>query len=164
MNFDKIAAKFIYYGYKTGKCACLAYLDNIYTIYKIDFACQVFHNEIITITQFEGDIVEKNLDIFIRRLIELDSKAVELKGEKDTALLELEMKRRNELRSIDAALSEAASAAKRRHDEIIEAAKRQAREIDEAATQKADMLHTAFNSFKEAAAMDIWKQLLDVER
>lgn len=108
--------------------------------------------------------MEKNLDAYIRRLIELDFTAVKLKGERDAELLEQEVHSRNELRSINAVLEEAALAAKQKHDGIIDDAKLQIKEMEEAARLSADELQTSFLSLKEDAARDIWKQLLNIER
>ncbi len=108
--------------------------------------------------------MEKNLDTYIRRLIELDSRAVAIKGKSDAELVELEASSRNELRDIEAVLEKAAFIAKQKHDEIIEDAKLQAKEMDEAARLKINELQTAFLGFKENAAKAIWKQLLDIER
>lgn len=119
---------------------------------------------IILLNYFEGDILEKNLDTYIRRLIELDSKAVAMMGEKDAELVELEAHSRSELKSIDAVLEKAEVLAKQKHDEIIEDAKLKAKEMDEAAKLKINELQTASLSLKEAAAKAIWKQLLDSER
>ena len=108
--------------------------------------------------------MEKNLNEYIRRLIELDSKAVEFKKERDSELEALAVRSRNELKSLDAVLEDAAKAAKRKHDEIIEAARLQAKEMDKAAKLKISELQNSFSGFKEEAARDIWKQLLDIER
>ena len=108
--------------------------------------------------------MEKNLDTYIRRLIELDSTAVKLKRERDAELLEQEVRSRNELRSIDAVLEEAALLAKQKHDGIIDDAKLQVKEMNEVAKLSVDKLQTSFLSFKEDAAREIWKQLLDIER
>lgn len=119
---------------------------------------------IIQLNYFEGDILEKNLDTYIRRLIELDSKAVSMMGERDAELVELEARSRSELKNIDVLLEKAAVLAKQKHDEIIEDAKMKAKEMDEAAKLKIHELQTASLSFKEVAAKAIWKQLLDIER
>jgi hypothetical protein len=108
--------------------------------------------------------LEKNLDTHIRRLIELDSKAVAMKGERDAELLELGARSRSELKNIDTVLEEAAVLAKQKHDEIIEDAKLKAKEMDEAARLKISELQAASLSFKEVAAKAIWKQLLNIER
>ncbi|HYF81495.1 MAG TPA: hypothetical protein VEB00_00500 [Clostridia bacterium] len=108
--------------------------------------------------------MEKNLDTYIRRLIELDSKAVAMMGERDAELAEQEARSRSELKSIDAVLEKAAVLAKQKHDEIIEDAKLKAKEMDEAAKLKINELQTAALSLKEVAAKAIWKQLLDIER
>lgn len=108
--------------------------------------------------------MEKNLDAYIRSLIELDFRAVEFKKERDVELLELTTRSRNELGSLDAVLEKAVLTAKQKHDEIIEDAKRQAEKMDEDASIKINELQTSFLSFKEDAARDIWKRLLDIER
>jgi hypothetical protein len=108
--------------------------------------------------------MEKNPATYIKSLIELDSKAVELKKQKDAEFLELEANSRNELRSIDGILEEAAIISKQKHDRIIEEAKMQVKEIDEAAKLKIEKLQASFSDFKEDAARDIWKQLLEIER
>ncbi|MHB1392142.1 MAG: hypothetical protein ACYCYE_03520 [Clostridia bacterium] len=108
--------------------------------------------------------LEKNLDTHIRRLIELDSRAVAIKSERDAELQELTARSRNELRSIDTLLEKAAAIAKQNHDEIIEDAKLKTKEMDEVSALKMSELQAAFLSFKEDAAKAIWKQLLDIER
>ncbi|MEA4849642.1 MAG: hypothetical protein VB106_20625 [Clostridiaceae bacterium] len=108
--------------------------------------------------------MEKNINEYIRRLIELDSKAVALKGERDTELIELEIHSKNELKDMEAALEETAAEVKQKHDEIIEAAKAQAKAMDEATKLKIDKLQAYFANLKEDAARDIWKQLLTIER
>jgi len=108
--------------------------------------------------------MEKNIDAYIRRLIELDSRAVELKRKRDAELTELEMKSKNELKGLDEELEEAAIKAKQRRDQIIEAGRLQAKEMEEAVNLKIEKLQTHFENFKEDAARDIWRQLLAIER
>ena len=108
--------------------------------------------------------MDKNIDAYIRRLIELDSRAVELKRKRDAELSELEMRSKNELKGLDEELEEAAIKAKQRRDQIIEAGRLQAKEMEEAVNLKIDKLQAHFENFKEDAAMDIWKQLLAIER
>lgn len=108
--------------------------------------------------------MEKNIDAYIRGLIELDSRAMELKRKRDMELTKLEMSVRNELKSLDEALEEAATNAKLRHDRIIEEGRIQAKEMDEAVKSDMDKLRTYFNNFREDALRDIWRQLLAIER
>lgn len=108
--------------------------------------------------------MEKNLDTYIRRLIELDNTAVKLKAKRDAELFEQETQNKYELKSMNAVLEDAALAAKQKHDEIINAAKLQVNEINEAGRASADELQTYFLSFKEDAARDIWRKLLYIER
>ncbi len=108
--------------------------------------------------------MDKNIDVYIRRLIELDSRAVELKRERDAEISELEMRGENELKGLDEELEEAVIKAKQRRDEIIEAGRLQAKEMEEAVNLKIDKLQSHFENFKEDAARDIWKQLLAIER
>ncbi|MDD3705875.1 MAG: hypothetical protein PHC45_07430 [Clostridiaceae bacterium] len=108
--------------------------------------------------------MEYNIDQYIRRLIELDSTAVMLKGERDAELSDLEMHIKNEIRDLEAVLEEAAITAKGKHDEIIEAAQIQVKAMDEAVRLRIDELQAYFLNIKEDAATDIWKQLLAVER
>jgi 5,10-methylene-tetrahydrofolate dehydrogenase/methenyl tetrahydrofolate cyclohydrolase len=108
--------------------------------------------------------MEKNLATYIKRLIELDSKAVEIKKQKDSEFLEMEANSRNELRSIDGILEESAIISKQEHDRIIEEAKIQVKEIDEAAKLEIGKLQASFLDLEEVAARDIWKQLLEIER
>lgn len=108
--------------------------------------------------------MEKNIDAYIRRIIELDSRAEELKRKRDMELAELEMSVRNELNSLDEVLEEAAFKAKQRHDRIIETGRLQAKEMDEAVNLKIDKLQAHFNNFREDALRDIWSQLLTIER
>ena len=108
--------------------------------------------------------MEKNIDEYIRRLIELDSIAVTLKGERDAELSDLEMHIKNEIRDLEAVLEGAAITAKGKYDEIIETAELQVKSMDEAVRLKIDELQAYFLNIKEDAATDIWKQLLAVER
>lgn len=105
--------------------------------------------------------MEINLEKFIRSLIELDSTAVELKGQRDAELSQMEEQISNELKSFEAVLEDAVIASKQKHSEIIEAAKLQAASMDEAVNSKISELQTYFASIKENAAKDIWEQLLN---
>lgn len=150
---------------KTGKLREQDKSEVNHGFYKIDFRCHLIHNlynnyQVILKVIY----MEKNLDVYIRKLIELDSRAVELKKQRDAELLELTTHGRNELKGLDTVLEEAVLTVKQKHDEIIGDAKRQAREMDEAARITISELETFFSGFKEAAAKDIWKQLLDIER
>lgn len=108
--------------------------------------------------------MEKNMETYIRRLVELDSRALALREERDAELLELENRNRDELKRIDAVLEKAAELAKQRYDGIIEDARLKAREIDEETGLKAGELQAAFLSFREDAAKAVWRQLLEIER
>jgi vacuolar-type H+-ATPase subunit H len=108
--------------------------------------------------------MEKNLDLYIRKLIELDKSAVEFKSQRDAELRELELRGRNELKSMDSLIEKAASEAKQKHDEIVKDAKRQAEEMEKDEKAKIGELQKSFLSFREDAAADIWRQLLNIER
>ena len=108
--------------------------------------------------------MEKNINEYIRRLIELDTRAVALKSERDTELMELEVHSKNELKDLQTTLEETAVKAKQKHDEVIEAAKAQAKVMDEVTKLKIDELQAYFANLKEDAAKDIWKRLLTIER
>lgn len=108
--------------------------------------------------------MEKNLSTYITKLIELDSKAVDFKGKRDSELASLEAGSRNELRSIEGILEETAAEARREHDRIIGEARQQAKKITEAAGLKMDEIEAHFASIREDAARDIWKQFLEIER
>lgn len=108
--------------------------------------------------------MEKNLSTYISKLIELDSKAVDLKGKRDSELMKLEADSRNELKSIDEILDKAVFTAKQEQERIIGDAKQQAREISEAAELKINEVQSYFTSIRENAAGEIWMQLLAIER
>lgn len=108
--------------------------------------------------------MEKNLTTYIKRLMELDSIAVQLKGDRDSELLELEAKIKNELKGMEGTLEKAGILAKQEHDRIIEDAKLKTKELDEAAKLKINAIQASFSAFKEDAARDIWEQLLNIER
>lgn len=105
--------------------------------------------------------MEKSLNEYIRRLIDLDKTAVSLKERRNAELQELSAKSRNELKRIDSELKKAAKEAKQKHDEIIEAAKRQVKEIDDAAAVSITELEKSFSGIREKAAADIWNQLIN---
>ncbi|HWR61286.1 MAG TPA: hypothetical protein VN580_06710 [Clostridia bacterium] len=108
--------------------------------------------------------MEKNLSIYITKLIELDSKAVDFKDKRDSELASLEAGSRNELSSIEGILGETAAEARREYDRTIGEARQQAQKITEAAGLKMDEIEAHFASIREDAARDIWKQLLEIER
>lgn len=108
--------------------------------------------------------MEKNIDEYIKWLIELDSKAVEFKEKQDAEIVKLETEGRNELRSIENMLEETASAAKQEHDRILQAAKLQVKEMEEAADRKINELQSYYTGIREKVAKNIWKQLLEIER
>jgi hypothetical protein len=108
--------------------------------------------------------MEKNIETYIRRIIELDSKAVSLQQKRDEELMEQEARCSDELKKLSAALEEASESAKQRYEAIIAEARLQAEEADRRAEKKADELQKAFRAFKEDAAKGIWEQLLEAER
>jgi len=108
--------------------------------------------------------MEKNLSTYITKLMELDSKAVDFKGNRDSELARLEAVSRDELRSIEEILGKTAAEARQEHDRIIEGAGQQAKEIEKAAESKMDAVQTYFSSIREEAARAIWKQLLEIAR
>ena len=154
----------MHYGYKRVKVEILNVNRNTYIISTIDFHCWILHNSEFIINSMKVIYMDKNIDAYIRRLIELDSRAVELKRKRDAELTELETRSKNELKGLDEELEEAAIRAKQRRDEAIEAGRLQAKEMEEAVNLKIDKLQAHFENFKEDAAMDIWKQLLAIER
>lgn len=108
--------------------------------------------------------MEKGMDSYVKRLIELDSKALELKGKRESEIEELEMHYRNELRSFGGIVQDASQASKKKHDEIIDEANKQVSDMEAATTSKLEALKRAFDGFKDDAAKAIWEQLLKVER
>lgn len=108
--------------------------------------------------------MEKNLSTYVSKLIELDTKAVDLKGKRDIELSKLEENSRNELQAISGLLDEAIIEARQEHDRIIGEARQQVKEIDEAAEKRLNGIRDYFAGIMEAAAGDVWKQLLDIER
>lgn len=104
------------------------------------------------------------MDAYVKRLVELDSKALELKGRREAEIAELEMKYRSEFRSFSGIIQDASTLSKKEHKEIIEEAKKQSNELETATTEKLAALDKAFDSLKDKAAKAIWEQLLKVER
>jgi hypothetical protein len=108
--------------------------------------------------------MERNLSNYLTKLIELDAKAVDFKGSRDSELVRLEAGSRDELRSIEDILDDTAVEARQEHDRIIEETRQQVKGISEAAGAKMDKVQAYFTSIKEKAAGDIWEQLLEIER
>ncbi|MGE5677021.1 MAG: hypothetical protein ACM3ZR_03085 [Pseudomonadota bacterium] len=108
--------------------------------------------------------MEKNLSTYVSKLIELDTKAVDLKEKRDAEISKLEEDSRNELKAIDELLDKAAIEARQEHDRIIGEARQQVKEIDEAAERMQNNIRDYFTGIMETAAGEVWKQLLDIER
>lgn len=108
--------------------------------------------------------MEKNLSNYITKLIELDTKAVDFKGSRDSEFAKLEAGGRDELRSIEGILDNTAAEARQEYNRVVEEAKQQAKNINEAADARLEKVQTYLASIKEKAAEDIWEQLLEIER
>lgn len=108
--------------------------------------------------------MERNLSNYLTKLIELDVKAVDFKGSRDSELAKLEAGSRDELRSIEEILKNTAAEAGQERDRIVEEARQQAKTIIESADVKMEEVQAYYTSIKEKAARDIWEQLLEIER
>jgi|GEM_PF-749191 len=108
--------------------------------------------------------MEKNLSSYITKLIELDTKAVDFKGSRDTELEKLEADSRDELKSIEGILENTAIEARHEYDRIIKEARKQAEGINEEANVKIAEVQAYFEGIKDKAVRDIWEQLLRIER
>jgi ribosomal protein L16 Arg81 hydroxylase len=108
--------------------------------------------------------VDKGIDEYVMRLIELDSRALELKKKREAEIHELETKFREESSSLKEALRDASETGRRMHNKIEEEAKKQVKELEAATTEKLAALEEVFNKLKDDAAKDIWEQMLRLER
>ncbi len=108
--------------------------------------------------------VEKKLTEYIKRLIELDFKAVQLKEARNSELMDMETDIRKELKDMKEMVGKAAQLAKHEHDRIIKDAETEADRMNKAAEEHMIALQNSFSSFREGAAREIWMQLLDTER
>lgn len=115
-------------------------------------------------TEFEGDSLEKNIDQYVRRLLELDSTAVELQFKREAEIAEMEAQYNAELEKLDAYIAAAAAQARKRHSERIAEAEAQVKILDDQMTERLQKLEAAFEAFKPQAAKAIWEQLLNMER
>lgn len=111
-------------------------------------------------TEFEGDNLEKNIDLYVRRLLELDVTAVELEFKRRAEIAEMEAQYNAELEKMDAYIAAAAVQARKRHDEKLAEAETQVKILDEQMTERIRKLEAAFEAFKPQAAKAIWEQLL----
>ncbi len=104
------------------------------------------------------------MDLYVRRLLELDATAVELQSRREAEIAEMEAQYNNELEKLDAYVAAAAAQARKRHDEKLAEAAAQARKLEDQMTERLKKLEAAFEVFKPEAARAIWNQLLNRER
>jgi len=104
------------------------------------------------------------MSIYVKKLLELDSKALELKGRRESEIEELEAKYRDELKGLNGIIQDASVLSKKRHDEIINKAKEQIMQLEAATEKKLEAMQKHYASIRDDIAREVWQQLLKLER
>lgn len=115
-------------------------------------------------SDIEGDSLEKNIDLYVRRLLELDTTAVELQSKRMAEIAEMEAQYQAELEKFNAYIEAAEEEARKKHSERIAKAEVQIRAMDNRLTERLQEMEAAFEGFRPEAVGRVWEQLLNLER
>jgi F0F1-type ATP synthase membrane subunit b/b' len=105
--------------------------------------------------------VDSNVSVQVKRLIDVDKKAIELESRRTRELMELEQSYKDEKNRIDTKLQTAKDDAKKIYEKMVHQAKNEADDIETQLMQKLEVTEETINKELEAIALEWWNKILN---
>lgn len=109
----------------------------------------------------EGDVMDSDISLQVKRLIDVDKKAIELESRRTRELVELEQAYKDEKEKIDTKLQTAREDAKKIYEKMVYQAKNEADAVETALMQKLELTEETINNELEALAVEWWNKILN---
>jgi dsDNA-specific endonuclease/ATPase MutS2 len=111
--------------------------------------------------EFAGDFMDNNINLQIKRLIEVDKRAVELEHKRENELKQLNQSNRLELESIESELKSTKEEAKRTYENMVMQAQKEVEAVAEDTNQKLQKMENTINLEVDAIASEWWNKILN---
>ena len=105
--------------------------------------------------------MDSNISLQVKRLIDVDKKAIELESKRKRELMELEQFYRDEKAKTDIKLQEAKEDARKIYEQMVLQAKNDAETIEMELMQKLALVEDATNRELETLAQNWWNKILN---
>lgn len=105
--------------------------------------------------------MDSNISLQVRKLIDVDKKAIELESKRTSELEELEQFYRDEKSKSDLLLLAAKEDAKKIYEKLVGQAKQEADAIETELMKKLEVVEEATNKELETLALDWWNKILN---
>ena len=105
--------------------------------------------------------MDSNIKLQVKRLIDVDKKAIELEIKRERELVELEQTYKDEKSKIDTKLQTAKEDAKKIYEKMVHQAKNEADTIETELMQKLELAEESINKELEALALEWWNKILN---
>ncbi|MDF2591710.1 MAG: hypothetical protein K0S75_1176 [Clostridia bacterium] len=105
--------------------------------------------------------MDTNISLQVRRLIDVDKKAIELENKRTSELVELEQFYRDEKAKTDLLLQAAKDDAKKVYDKMVIEAKSEAEKIETELMKKLEAAEKAAYKDLDTIAQDWWNKILN---
>ena len=105
--------------------------------------------------------MDSNISLQVKRLIDVDKKAIELESKRKRELMELEQFYRDEKAKTDIKLQEAKEDARKIYEQMVLQAKNDAEAIEMELMHKLELVEEATNRELETLAQNWWNKILN---
>jgi len=105
--------------------------------------------------------MDNNISLQVKKLIDVDKRAIELESKRTRELMELEQAYKGEKDKIDTKLQSAKEDAKKIYEKLVLQAKNEAEAIKKESIQKLKATENAMNQEIEALALKWWNKILN---
>jgi len=105
--------------------------------------------------------LDSNISLQVKRLIDVDKKAIELEDRRVSELVELEQFYKEEKSKTDMKLQAAKEDAKKIYEKIVDQAKNEAETLEIELMQKLELAGETINKEIETLALEWWNKILN---
>jgi hypothetical protein len=111
--------------------------------------------------ELTGGYMDNNISLQIKRIIEVDRRAVELGNKRENELKQLNQSNKNELDNIEAQLKATKEEAKKTYETMVMQAQKEAKTVAEETNNKLDKVENILSLEIDAIAFDWWNKILN---
>jgi hypothetical protein len=105
--------------------------------------------------------MDSNISLQVKRLIDVDKKAIELESKRARELVELEQFYKDEKNKTDAKLQAAKDDAKEIYEKMVHQAKNEAEAMETELRRKLELVEETINKELETLALEWWNKILN---
>jgi len=110
--------------------------------------------------EFAGGYMDNNISLQIKRLIEVDKRAVELESKRENELKQLDQANKLELDSIESQLKSTKEEAKKTYQDLVSLAQKEAEAMNEDTNHKLLEMENTIDQEINIIALEWWNKIL----